>query len=327
MIDQNRPEQKAPYKTPKHQFHILRPSTLPLLTGFFLFCAIVPIVFWMHGISIFGLPLHYLSFINFVALVVTILRWFFRVLKESSRGHHTPRVQKGLRLGMLLFIASEVMFFFAFFWAFFHYSLVPSPSVGGVWPPAAIQPISPWGLPLINTLLLLASGVTITVAHAHVLKFPAPEHASAFFRYLFFTIILGVVFLICQGYEYAYGVEFSWEDNAYASTFFITTGFHGLHVTLGVMALIFNWVRHGLATILPNYLAPRISDRPESSFAADLSKAFQYRFGYNYLIARRWALLRDEHFGFEAAAWYWHFVDVVWLFLFLTIYWWGGSSK
>jgi len=281
----------------------------------------------MHGYRFLGLPLYYLALLSFVGFGVIVLRWFIAILRESSKGYHTPRVQNGLRLGVILFIVSEIMFFFAFFWAFFHYSLIPSAAIGGVWPPVGTQPISPWGLPLVNTLLLLASGVTITIAHAHILKLPARKNSWGFFKYLGYTIVFGLIFLACQKYEYTHGVEFSWSDNVYGSIFFITTGFHGLHVTLGVAALIFNFVRHWLATLVPNRLTPVIRWKPECSFAADLAKALRFRFRYDYKKAARWAHHSKQHLGFESAAWYWHFVDVVWLFLFLTIYWWGGTSK
>jgi len=294
----------------KHPFHILRPSTFPFLTGLFLFSWLVPQTFYMHGLPLPLLNTLRPDFIHlsFIGLFLTIMTWFCFIVKESSQGFHTRKVQKGLRLGMLLFIVSEVMFFFAFFWAFFHFSLVPSIAIGNIWPPFGTQELSPWGLPLVNTLLLLASGVTITIAHAYIVK----DNNDGFFWYLFLTISLGVTFLYCQAYEYKYGVKFSWRDNIYGSIFFITTGFHGLHVTIGTLFLAFCWMRHYLATVLPEEMA---SGRREESF----------KFGYRHISGCRWAFTPSHHFGFEAAAWYWHFVDVVWLFLFLTIYWWGGK--
>jgi cytochrome c oxidase subunit 3 len=243
--------------------------------------------------------------IGFLGLYLTAMSWFLSILKESSQGYHTKKVQKGLRLGMILFILSEVMLFFAFFWGFFHFSLIPSVNVGGVWPPTGTQHLDVWGLPLVNTLLLLTSGLTITVAHAYIIK----NNADGFAWYLFLTILLGAVFLFCQAYEYKHGVKFSWRDNIYGSIFFLTTGFHGAHVTIGTLFLAFCWARHYLTALIPQVLA--------SSLVA--------LFGYRPEQAPRWAFTPAHHFGFEAAAWYWHFVDVVWLFLFLTIYWWGGA--
>lgn len=300
------------FKSQKHPFHILGPSQYPFLTGIFLFIWLVPQVFYMHGLafplseSMRGPLMH----VGFLALFVTVMRWFYAVLKESSLGYHTKKVQKGLRLGMLLFIASEVMFFFAFFWGFFHYSLVPSTETGNVWPPFGTQELDAWGLPLVNTLLLLTSGVTITAAHAYIIK----NNSGYFAMNLGLTVLLGVVFLLCQAYEYKYGVKFSWRDNVYGSIFFITTGFHGLHVTIGTAFLAFCLVRHVLATIVP---ANAASALPVIHLLMP--------FGYTPKAGFRWAFTPDHHFGFEAAAWYWHFVDVVWLFLFLTVYWWGGK--
>jgi len=297
-----------------HPFHILGPSAFPFLTGLFAFCFIVPLVYYMHGLP---LPI-FTSFradimhMSFLGLYLTVMRWFISVVKESSQGFHTKKVQQGLRLGMILFIVSEIMFFFAIFWAFFHVSLVPSIAIGNVWPPFGTQELNPWGLPLVNTLLLLTSGVTITIAHAYLIK----NNNDGFFWYLFLTILLGVTFLFCQAYEYKYGVKFSWRDNIYGSIFFMSTGFHGLHVTIGTMFLTFCWARHLLTTILPANLKEGRNT---------LLVKILLPLGYKPEKGFRWALTPDHHFGFEAAAWYWHFVDVVWLFLFLTVYYWGGK--
>lgn len=271
----------------KHPFHILPSSPLPFLTSFFLLTLIIPLVFSRHSYDTV-VPRTDIIHTSVLGLFTTVRVWFLEILHESSAGYHTKKVQAGLRLGRLLFIASEVRFFFAFFWAFFHFSLVPSIAIGAVWPPFGTQPLDPWGLPLVNTLLLLTSGVTITVAHAYIVK----NQQDGFAWFLFLTIILGTVFLFCQAYEYKYGITFSWRDNVYGSIFFVTTGFHGLHVTIGTLFLLFCWLRQNVAL--------RLKDKT-IGFAP------------------------KHHIGFEAAAWYWHFVDVVWLFLFVTIYWWGGT--
>jgi cytochrome c oxidase subunit 3 len=309
---------KAVFQSQQHPFHILGPSPFPALTGLFLFTWLVPQVFVMHGLFTDFLRFDAIH-ISVMGLYITVMTWFFTVLKESRHGHHTKRVQQGLRLGMILFIASEVMFFFAFFWAFFHYSLVPSIAIGAVWPPVGTQPLSPWGLPLVNTMLLLTSGVTITLAHAYIVK----NKTESFAWYLFLTILLGAIFLFCQAYEYKYGVKFSWRDNVYGSIFFLTTGFHGFHVTIGTLFLLFCWVRQFFATAYPAWYAKN----GEKKQTKPLLGAFQSlleSLGYSNYLAKFWAFTPGHHFGFESAAWYWHFVDVVWLFLYVSIYWWGG---
>jgi len=223
-------------RSQKHPFHILDASPYPFLVSFFLLTLLVPTTFYMHGLDLpYGLPRADFMHASFLGLYTTAMSWFFSILKESSQGYHTKKVQHGLRLGMILFILSEVMLFFAFFWAFFHFSLIPSVNVGAVWPPEGTQRLDVWGLPLVNTLLLLSSGVTITIAHAYILR----DNTDGFAWYLFLTILLGVTFLYCQAYEYRYGVKFSWRENIYGSIFFITTGFHGMHVTIGTLMLTF----------------------------------------------------------------------------------------
>jgi heme/copper-type cytochrome/quinol oxidase subunit 3 len=209
-------------------------------------------------------------------ILATMGFWWWDVIKEAEyQGHHTPIVQIGMRYGMLLFIASEVMFFVAFFWAFFDASLYPDT---GVWPPAGVETFSAWDIPLINTLILLLSGCTVTWAHAALLK----DDRENLINGLAYTILLGIAFTALQIYEYDHAT-FKFTDGIYSSTFYLATGFHGFHVFVGTCFLIVCWFR-----------------------------------------ARAGHFTSEQHFGFEAAAWYWHFVDVVWLFLFVSIYWWGG---
>jgi cytochrome c oxidase subunit 3 len=184
-----------------------------------------------------------------------------------------------LRWGMVLFIISEVFFFLSFFWAFFHSSLSPSPELGRVWPPIGVEAFDPFTVPLLNTIVLLSSGISVTWAH-HALI--AGDHDSAF-QGLLFTVILGLYFTILQAIEYL-EARFRIADRVYGSSFFIATGFHGLHVIVGTTFLVVCLIR--------------------------VSRAH---------------FSKSHHFGFEAAAWYWHFVDVVWLFLYISIYWWGGA--
>jgi cytochrome c oxidase subunit 3 len=201
--------------------------------------------------------------------------WWRDVVREGEfQGHHSPVVQIGLRYGMALFIASEVMFFVAWFWAYFNASLFPTAAIGGVWPPEGIHTFDPFELPLLNTLILLLSGVTVTWAH-HALR---EGDRAGLIQGLSLTILLGLTFTGVQAYEYSHAA-FGFKDGIYPSTFFMATGFHGAHVIIGTIFLIVCWSRATAGHFKP-----------------------------------------DHHFGFEAAAWYWHFVDVVWLFLFICIY-------
>jgi len=191
---------------------------------------------------------------------------------------HSAVVRLGLRYGMFLFIASEVMFFVAFFWAYFHFALFPEHTASGIWPPEGVKVFDPWDLPFLNTLILLTSGVTVTWAHHALLE----NNRKHLIYGLALTVALGAIFTACQAYEYAHAA-FGFRDGIYSSTFFLATGFHGFHVIVGTIFL-----------------------------AVCLARALKGQF------------TPERHFGFEAAAWYWHFVDVVWLFLFAAIYWWGS---
>jgi cytochrome c oxidase subunit 3 len=213
------------------------------------------------------------------AVLFAMYVWWRDIVREGTfEGQHTVVVQQGLRMGMLLFIVSEVMFFFAFFWAFFHSSLVPVIAVGGIWPPMGIEALDPWELPLLNTVLLLTSGATLTYAHHEIVG----GHKDGAILGLVATVALGFIFTCCQAVEYL-EAPFSISDGIYGSVFYLATGFHGFHVLIGTIFLVVTLLRLG-----------------------------------------RDHFSRQHHFGFEAAAWYWHFVDVVWLFLFVTIYWWGS---
>lgn len=217
-------------------------------------------------------------FFGLVLVVLLMIIWWRDVIREATfEGHHTLVVQKGLRYGMLLFIVSEIMFFFAFFWAFFHSSLAPTIEIGSIWPPEGIHPFNPKEIPLLNTIILLTSGATVTWAHHSILlgkKFEAVYGLIA-------TVLLAILFTALQAFEYS-EAAFNISDGIYGSTFFMATGFHGFHVIIGTLFLTVCLFR---------------------------------------LINNHFTIL--HHFGFEAAAWYWHFVDVVWLFLFVSIYWWG----
>lgn len=259
----------------KHGYHLVDPSPWPFVGAFAALMTTFGGVLSMHG-YVGG---RFLLTFGFISILLVMFGWWRDVVREATfEGQHTRVVQRGLRMGMLLFIVSEVMFFFAFFWAFFHSSLNPSPFIGGVWPPAHLEVLNPWEVPLLNTIILLSSGATVTWAH-HAIIYGSRKQA---FLGLFFTIFLAVIFTSLQVLEYLHA-PFTISDGIYGSTFYMATGFHGFHVFVGTCFLFVCLIR----LILHHFT-------------------------------------KEHHFGFEAAAWYWHFVDVVWLFLFISIYWWGS---
>ena len=229
------------------------------------------LIYWFHINTIIS------SILSILLILTTIICWWRDVLRERTfLGDHTLPVQKNLEWGIILFITSEVIFFAAFFWAFFHRRLAPTIELGCVWPPTRIWPINPFSVPLLNTAVLLASGVTVTYAHHSLLNQKKLNTTNG----LLLTVILGAYFTYLQATEYL-DASFRLADRVYGSSFFVATGFHGFHVMIGSIFL--------LTCILRNLI--------------------------NHLN-------HTHHFGLEAAAWYWHFVDVVWIFLFLNIYWW-----
>jgi heme/copper-type cytochrome/quinol oxidase subunit 3 len=329
----------------KHPFHLVDPSQLPFITAFSIMLFVLNGVFYLHSPEAISIRFfdHIFFHGSWFFFSSALFVWFFTVVLESAQGYQTIAVRRGLRYGMVLFIVSEVMFFFAFFWAFFHVSLAPSIAIGGIWPPKSIQSLDIWGLPLVNTLLLLSSGVTITLAHRSLLQANTIQNFSNFDKHLFVTIILGITFLCCQGIEYKYGITFHWKENIYGSTFFVTTGFHGLHVTIGTIFLLFCLVRNLITT------GPFIDYIFDGTYINASLKWLKRRYHPNAPLEYFWnerdfyllyplhkyikkqikklvgyAFQKDQHLGFEAAAWYWHFVDVVWIFLFITVYWWGN---
>ena len=255
----------------KHPYHLVDPSPWPIVGAIAAGVLTAGTVAWLHGGPAWIWPL------GLLLVLATMFFWWRDVIIEATfRGYHTPIVQIGLRYGMALFIASEVMFFAAFFWAYFDARLFP---LDGVWPPKGIIPFDPFSLPLLNTLILLTSGVTVTWAH-HALR---EGDRQGMLQGLALTILLGLSFTGVQAYEYMHA-PFGFKDGIYTSTFFMATGFHGFHVIVGTLFLIVCLVR-----AIKGHFKP------------------------------------DHHFGFEAAAWYWHFVDVVWLFLFSFVYIWGSG--
>ncbi|WP_440225463.1 cytochrome c oxidase subunit 3 [Dokdonella sp. MW10] len=281
-------------------YYVPHGSHWPIVGSIGLFTTVIGAAQWMNGVSGFSaLPLMY---VGIAILLFMMFGWFGTVIRESVAGLYNKQVDVSFRMGMIWFIFSEVMFFAAFFGALFYARVLSVPWLGGeghgaltnhflwqgftpAWPtngPSEIggsfQTIPAWGLPLLNTMLLLASGVTITLAH-HALR---SGHRKATVAWLAATVALGAVFLYYQAHEYAeaYGhLNLTLGSGIYGSTFFMLTGFHGMHVTLGAIMLVIIMLRVA-----------------KGHFTA------------------------DNHFGFEAVAWYWHFVDVVWLGLFVFVY-------
>jgi cytochrome c oxidase subunit III len=269
-----------------HDYHLVDPSPWPFIGSMAAFVMAIGAVIWMKGGN------SAIVLVGFAGVLYTMFMWWRDIIKEAHKGDHTPVVGLHLRYGMLMFIASEVMFFVAWFWAYFDASLFSGEAIqqartlatGGVWPPVGTKIFDPWHLPLVNTLILLTSGTTVTWAHHALLN----NDRKGLIWGLILTIALGAVFTCVQAYEYAHALfAFNRENggNIYGSTFFMATGFHGFHVLVGTIFL-----------------------------AVCLFRALKGHF------------TPQQHFGFEAAAWYWHFVDVVWLFLFACIYIWGSAG-
>ena len=280
-------------------YYVPHGSRWPVVASVALFTTMVGFASWLNEAT-WGKPVFFLG-IAFLAAI--LFKWFGDVIRESLRGYYNKQVDTSFRMGMVWFIFSEVMFFAAFFGALFYarqfalpwlsgegahgvgtHSLLWSTYTGG-WPsngPGAIggsyQTVPAWGLPLLNTLILLSSGVTVTIAH-HALK---AGHRRQLLLFLGLTVVLGALFLTFQAKEYIHAyheLNLTLGSGIYGSTFFMLTGFHGAHVTLGTIMLAIIWLRC-------------------------LNGHFN----------------KDNHFAFEAVAWYWHFVDVVWLGLFLFVY-------
>ncbi|MFC5385259.1 cytochrome c oxidase subunit 3 [Aquamicrobium segne] len=277
----------------QHDYHILDPSPWPILGSFGALLMCIGGVFWMQYLKgneflVFGANMAspWLFWIGVLVVLYTMYGWWSDTVKEAHEGHHTRVVSLHLRYGMMMFIASEVMFFVAWFWVFFDASLFPSDAAqyarteytGGVWPPKSIEVLDPFYLPLYNTIILLLSGTTLTWAHHSLLV----DDRKGLVAGLALTVALGVLFSFVQVYEYA-NAPFAFKESIYGATFFMATGFHGFHVFVGTVFLTVCLIRSIRGDFTPK-----------------------------------------QHFGLEAAAWYWHFVDVVWLFLFATIYVWAS---
>ena len=280
---------------PQHDYHIINPSPWPIIGSAGALLMAIGGVSWMQHLQgnefhLLGVPIPspWVFFVGVLVVLYTMFSWWSDTIKEAHEGHHTRVVSLHLRYGMLLFIASEVMFFVAWFWAFFDASLFPAETAqyareaftGGVWPPKGIEVLDPFHLPLYNTIILLLSGTTVTWAHHALLH----DDRKGLVWGLVLTVALGALFSMVQAYEYMHA-PFAFKDSIYGATFFMATGFHGFHVLIGTIFLLVCLLR-----------------------------------------ALRGDFTPKQHFGFEAAAWYWHFVDVVWLFLFACVYVWASHG-
>ena len=294
------------HAVPHHDYHLVNPSPWPLVSSIAVVVMMVGAVVWMKGLvpadsgplaaALLSDGSKPLFFAGLAGVLVSMAGWWADVIKESRQGDHTPVVSIGLRYGMILFIASEVMFFAAFFWMFFEMAVFNEarahiPEIGNwaetaaawsTWPPKGVEVLDAWQLPLLNTVILLLSGTTVTWAH-HALQVGDRKATKIG---LAITIALGVLFTAVQAYEYNHIIhehlffnEEALNSGLYGSIFFMATGFHGFHVLVGTIFLTVCLLR-----LLAGQMTPQ------------------------------------KHFGFEAAAWYWHFVDVVWLFLFAFVY-------
>nr|YP_011036789.1 cytochrome c oxidase subunit III [Macropsidius duuschulus]WRK21471.1 cytochrome c oxidase subunit III [Macropsidius duuschulus] len=256
-----------------HPYHLVDKSPWPLTLSLGLLTLTSGSVLWMHKFY------QYLMFTGMIIVLLTMYQWWRDITRESTfQGLHTKKVMSMMKMGMIMFITSEIMFFLSFFWAFFHSSLSPNMEIGMNWPPMGIKPFNPINIPMLNTIILLTSGMSMTWAHNAIVT----KNMSQTIQSLVITIILGIYFSIMQLYEYTES-PFSISDSIYGSTFFMSTGFHGIHVMIGTTFIIVKLLRTS-----------------KLHFSS------------------------EHHIGFEAAAWYWHFVDVVWLFLYISIYWWGS---
>jgi len=256
-------------------YHLVEPSPWPLLTSFALLTLTISAVSYFHGFPLSG----YMLLLGFLLTTFAMILWFRDVITEGTYlGNHTGEVRKGLTLGVALFIVSEVFAFLSVFWAYFHSSLAPTVEIAGTWPPQGIEALDPFGIPLLNTILLLSSGAFVTYGH-HALI--AGDRSGAIVG-TFLTIVLAVLFTYLQYIEYS-EASFTFADSVYGSVFFASTGLHGLHVIVGTLFI-----------------------------------------GVGFIRLLQYHLTDSHHLGFESAILYWHFVDVVWLFLFISVYWWGS---
>jgi cytochrome c oxidase subunit 3 len=262
----------------KQPYHLLDPSPWPIVGAAGAGLLLTGVVFAAHWGNYWPLAA------GAVLTALVMANWWKQVVIESNTaGMHSPVVQLGMRYGMMLFIASEVMFFVGFFWAFFHFALYPDHVLdvaNPTWPPPGIHTFDAFRVPFLNTMILLLSGCTVTWAHHSLLE----GNRRMMIVALGISVLLGLSFTGLQAMEYSEAPFHFSGGGIYPSVFFLATGFHGFHVIVGTTFLLVCWFR-----------------------------------------ARGGGFTVQRHFGFEAAAWYWHFVDVVWLFLFVFVYIWGAG--
>nr|WRQ18204.1 cytochrome c oxidase subunit 3 [Japanagallia neohamata] len=256
-----------------HPFHLVDNSPWPISGSLGLMTTTSGMIMWFHKTNL------NLMMIGILIIMLTMIQWWRDVTRESTfQGMHTNKVSLSMKIGMIMFIVSEILFFSSFFWTFMHSSLSPNMEIGMMWPPLGIKVFNPMNIPMLNTMILLSSGMSMTWAHNAIIN----KNYSQLIQSMIITIILGLYFSSLQFYEY-YESPFSIADSIYGSTFFMSTGFHGIHVIIGTMFIIVSMLR-----------------------------------------IKNLHMSNEHHIGFEASAWYWHFVDVVWLFLYLLVYWWGS---
>nr|QPN54225.1 cytochrome c oxidase subunit 3 [Osborniella crotophagae] len=256
-------------------FHIVDNSPWPLYLSCGSFMTIINLILKINNMNYYSS----LWLLNLFFFFMSFYGWMRDVCYEGYlQGNHTLLVQKGLKLGMLLFILSEVFFFLSFFWSLFYYSISPSVEIYS-WPPSGLISVNPLGVPLLGTLILISSGISITWSHHSTIE----GNKEMAMLSLFLTIVLGVMFTLLQFMEYV-ECSFTISDSVFGSIFFLSTGFHGIHVIIGTSMLFFCYIRLSL-----------------DHFS------------------------KTHHIGYEASIWYWHFVDVVWLFLYICMYWWGKT--
>nr|YP_010582901.1 cytochrome c oxidase subunit III [Aguriahana juglandis]UGN61321.1 cytochrome c oxidase subunit III [Aguriahana juglandis] len=256
-----------------HPFHLVDKSPWPITGTIGVMTTLTGMVMWFHNSVMAGMLM------GNIIIIMTMIQWWRDVIREASfQGIHTYKVILSMKIGMMMFILSEILFFMSFFWSFFHSSLAPTMEIGMKWPPLGIITFNPINIPMLNTMILLGSGISITWAHNELIN----KNYSKMNQAMIITVMLGVYFSLMQLYEYIES-PFCISDSVYGSTFFMATGFHGLHVIIGTIFIL-----------------------------VSTSRNYKLHFSDNH------------HVGFEASAWYWHFVDVVWLFLYMSIYWWGS---
>nr|ATN41228.1 cytochrome c oxidase subunit 3 [Diptera sp. 53 LC-2017] len=256
-----------------HNYHLVNFSPWPLMS------AMSVMILLIGAIKMFNQKYLILNLLGMMITLIIMFQWWRDIIRESTfQGLHSYNVFFSMKLGMILFIVSEILFFISLFWSFFHLSLIQYIETGMIWPPTKIISFNPFLIPMLNTIILLSSGISITWSHHSLIN----NNFNQFMKSIMITVLLGIYFSILQMYEYK-EAEFNISDSSYGSIFFLATGFHGIHVIIGTNFIMICLIRN-------------------------------LKIHFN----------KNHHFGFEAAAWYWHFVDIVWLFLYISIYWWSN---